>query len=42
MQKKTFGYKRAEILAAFINSTVLFTLSVILIIEAYKRFSWES
>lgn len=36
--KKTFGYKRAEILAAFINSTVLFALSIILIIEAYKRF----
>lgn len=36
--RKTFGYKRAEILAAFINSTVLFALSVILIIEAYKRF----
>jgi len=36
--KKTFGYKRAEILAAFINSTVLFALSILLIIEAYKRF----
>ncbi len=36
--KKTFGYKRAEILAAFINSTVLFALSIVLIIEAYKRF----
>jgi len=37
--KKTFGYKRAEILAAFINSGVLFGISVMLIFEAYKRFN---
>ncbi len=36
--KKTFGYKRAEIIAAFINSFVLFIISFWLIFEAYKRF----
>ncbi len=35
--KKTFGYKRAEILAAFINATALFMISFWLIYEAYKR-----
>lgn len=35
---KTFGYKRAEILSAFINSTALFIISFWLIFEAYKRF----
>jgi len=36
--KKTFGYKRAEILAAFINSSVLLAISVMLVFEALKRF----
>ncbi len=36
--RKTFGYKRAEILAAFINSAVLLGISVLLIYEAVKRF----
>jgi len=35
--KKTYGYKRAEILSAFINSTVLLALSFVLIFEAFKR-----
>jgi len=35
---KTFGYKRAEILAAFINSSTLVIVAVLLIIEAVKRF----
>lgn len=38
--KKTFGYQRAEILAAFINATVLLALSTVLIVEAIKR--WQS
>ena len=38
--KKTFGYKRVEILAAFINSSVLLALSAVLIAEAIKR--WQS
>lgn len=37
---KTFGYKRAEIIAAFVNSATLIIVAVILIIEAIKRF-WE-
>lgn len=37
-EKKTFGYKRAEILAAFINSLVLTVISVFLIYEAIERF----
>lgn len=36
--KSTFGYKRAEILAAFINAVSLIAVSVFLIIEAVKRF----
>ena len=35
---KTFGYKRAEILAAFINAATLMIISVLLIIEAIERF----
>ncbi len=35
---KTFGYKRAEIIAAFVNSATLIVVAVILIIEAAKRF----
>lgn len=35
---RTFGYKRAEILAAFINASTLIIIAVILIIEAVKRF----
>lgn len=36
--KRTFGYKRAEILAAFINASTLIIVAVLLIIEAVKRF----
>ncbi|MEI8200223.1 MAG: cation diffusion facilitator family transporter [Eubacteriales bacterium] len=36
--RKTYGYKRAEILAAFINASVLTGISIILIFEAVKRF----
>ncbi|MEC3906243.1 cation diffusion facilitator family transporter [Tamlana sp. 2201CG12-4] len=36
--QKTFGYKRAEILAAFINAATLIVVAVLLIIEAFKRF----
>ena len=35
---RTFGYKRAEILAAFINASTLIVVAVLLIIEAVKRF----
>lgn len=37
--KRTYGYKRAEILSAFINATVLLAISLFLIIEAVRRFS---
>ena len=36
--QKTFGYKRAEILAAFINASTLIIVAILLIIEAIKRF----
>ena len=36
--EKTYGYKRAEVLAAFINALVLLTLSIFLLGEAYRRF----
>jgi len=34
---KTFGFYRAEILAAFFNSMLLFVLSIAIILEAYNR-----
>ncbi len=36
--QKTFGYKRAEILAAFINAATLIVVAIILIKEAIIRF----
>ncbi len=35
---RTFGYKRVEILAAFINASTLIIVAVLLIVEAVKRF----
>ena len=35
---KTFGYKRAEIIAAFVNASTLIVVAILLIIEAIKRF----
>ncbi|NJD99043.1 cation transporter [Thermococcus sp. LS1] len=37
-EKYTFGYKRAEILVAFVNSAVLVGVALFLLVEAYKRF----
>lgn len=36
--KRTFGYKRAEILAAFINAATLIVVAIMLGVEAIKRF----
>ncbi|MFD0863187.1 cation diffusion facilitator family transporter [Sungkyunkwania multivorans] len=36
---KTFGYKRAEIIAAFINASTLVIVAILLIIEAIDRFT---
>ena len=36
--QRTFGYKRAEVLAAFINAATLIIVAILLIIEAVKRF----
>lgn len=38
-EQKTFGYKRIEILAAFVNALVLIGISVYLVYEAILRFS---
>lgn len=38
-EDKTFGYKRAEIIAAFVNASTLIIVGIMLIIEAVKRFS---
>ena len=35
---KTFGYKRAEIIAAFVNSSTLLIVAVYLIFESIQRF----
>ena len=40
--RRTFGYKRAEILAAFVNAATLIIVAVLLIIEAIKRFKTVS
>ncbi len=37
-QKKTFGYKRVEILAAFVNSIILVAICIFLVYEAIERF----
>lgn len=36
--EKTFGYKRAEIMAAFVNTVTLILIAFFLIIEAIQRF----
>ena len=36
--EKTFGYKRAEILATLFNASVLFGIGVFLIVEAFHKF----
>jgi len=36
--KATFGFKRSEVLAAFINTVTLFVVAIYLIIEAVHRF----
>jgi len=37
-ERKTFGYKRVEILSALLNAVVLITIMVFLFVEAIKRF----
>jgi len=37
--KKTFGYKRAEILAAFVNSIILVIITLMMVVESFKRLS---
>ncbi len=39
--KKTFGYKRVEIIAAFVNASALVALGIFVIIEAVVRFFGE-
>ncbi|WP_010477770.1 cation diffusion facilitator family transporter [Thermococcus zilligii] len=39
-EKYTFGYRRAEILVAFVNSAVLVGVSLFLLVEAYGRFKY--
>jgi cobalt-zinc-cadmium efflux system protein len=36
--QRTFGYKRAEIIAAFVNSATLIIVALFLIVEAVQRF----
>ncbi len=38
-EKKSFGYKRAEIIIAFINASVLMGICIYLLFEAYERFN---
>jgi len=37
--KKTFGYKRAEILAAFVNSIILVVVTLLMVVESFRRLS---
>ncbi|RVU70836.1 MULTISPECIES: cation diffusion facilitator family transporter [Lactobacillus] len=39
-KRKTFGYQRAETLAAFTNGVVLIVISLVLFVEAVERF-WQ-
>lgn len=39
-ENRTFGYKRAEILAAFVNASTLIIVAIILIKEAIERFKY--
>lgn len=39
-QNKTFGYDRAETLAAFTNGVILIVISIVLFVEAIQRF-WQ-
>ncbi len=39
--RHTFGYKRIEILSAFVNALALWVISIFLIIHSYKRFIKE-
>lgn len=41
-KKRTFGYKRAEILTALLNASILFGISIFLISEAWERFQEPS
>lgn len=41
-EKYTFGYKRAEVIVAFINAFVLVGIALFLILEAIKRFKSPS
>lgn len=36
-EKETFGFKRSEIIAAFINSSTLIVLAILILVEAIKR-----
>lgn len=36
--RRTYGYKRAEIIAAFVNASALVAISLFLVFEAVKRF----
>ena len=36
--QKTYGYKRVEILAAFVNAAILIGICIFLFVEAYERF----
>lgn len=38
-EKRTYGYKRSEILAAFFNSSTLIILAVFVLFEAFERIS---
>jgi cobalt-zinc-cadmium efflux system protein len=41
-QKKTYGYLRAEVLAATINGVTLFLVAIWIFVEAFRRFSSPS
>ncbi len=38
-QKKTFGYKRTEILAALLNAVILIVMSIFLVMKAYEHWN---
>ncbi len=38
-RRYTFGYRRAEVLVSFVNSSVLIGVVMLLLVEAYRRFA---
>lgn len=41
-RRRTYGYHRFEILAAAFNAMLLFAVALYILVEAYRRFDWDT